>query len=338
MKTFKQIIMKHIYFILILCISLGVSAQTTVNFTSTEGYADGGLQAHADWYAAANSPVNHFTVDATAGTVTSTNEEFKKAVWKQPFDLNASGDKIKFTVNFKLLGTLSATANVAIIKIGFTPVGGGGTTGADESGVTLAWSNWNQHLQMRNEGNGAKLDTPSNGAASLLYSDLVGDDLAVEVSLNIAETAAASTISAKLLSLTDGTSSDEAFDNSTTSVPQVLYDAATSTGSIYGFFSNMSMGNANLTGVEYSSVSMEPTVLSISDVSLPEFLLSNNPVGESVEISGVEAGSEINIYTITGAKASNHVYNGSSLNLSHLNTGVYFMETPGFAVKKMLKK
>jgi hypothetical protein len=67
-------------------------------------------------------------------------------------------------------------------------------------------------------------------------------------------------------------------------------------------------------------------------------MLSNNPVGETVEISGVEAGSEINIYTITGAKASNHVYNGGSLNLSHLDTGVYFMETPGFAVKKMLKK
>ena len=100
----------------------------------------------------------------------------------------------------------------------------------------------------------------------------------------------------------------------------------------------MSMAAASLTGVQYSSLSMQPTVLSISDISLPEFMLSNNPVGESVEISGIEAGSEINIYTITGAKASNHVYNGSSLNLSHLNTGVYFMETPGFAVKKMLKK
>jgi len=88
-----------------------------------------------------------------------------------------------------------------------------------------------------------------------------------------------------------------------------------------------------------SSVSLtNGNTLSTKDVFLPEFMLSNNPVGETVEISGVEAGSEINIYTITGAKASNHVYNGSSLNLSHLNTGVYFMETPGFAVKKMLKK
>ena len=330
--------MKHIYSILFMCSSLAICAQTTTNFTSAEGYEDGGLQAHSDWYAASGNGVNHFTVDATGGTVTSTADDYKKAVWKQPFDLNASGDNIKFTVNFKLLGTLSATSNVAIIKIGFTPVGGAGTSGADESAVTLAWSNWNSHLQMRNEGNGAKLDTASGGASSLLYSDLVGDDLAVEVSLNIAETAAASTISAKLLSITDGTSSGEGFDNATTAVPQVLYDAATSTGSIYGFFNSMSMAAASLTGVQYSSLSMQPTVLSISDISLPEFMLSNNPVGESVEISGIEAGSEINIYTITGAKASNHVYNGSSLNLSHLNTGVYFMETPGFAVKKMLKK
>ena len=66
--------MRHIYFLLFLCISLAVSAQITVNFNSGDGYVDGGLQAHADWYAANSNGVNYFEVDATAGTVTTSKQ------------------------------------------------------------------------------------------------------------------------------------------------------------------------------------------------------------------------------------------------------------------------
>ena len=55
---------------------------------------------------------------------------------------------------------------------------------------------------------------------------------------------------------------------------------------------------------------------------------------ETVEVYGLDLGSKISIYAITGAKASSYTYNGQSLNLSHLNTGVYFLETPGYSVKK----
>ena len=43
-----------------MCSSLAICAQITTNFTSAEGYEDGGLQAHSDWYAASDNGVNHF--------------------------------------------------------------------------------------------------------------------------------------------------------------------------------------------------------------------------------------------------------------------------------------
>jgi hypothetical protein len=78
--------------------------------------------------------------------------------------------------------------------------------------------------------------------------------------------------------------------------------------------------------------------LSVKSYARPTFSLSQNPVKDMVQLTGLDKGSHISIYSITGAKASSHTYDGSSLNLSHLNAGVYFLQTPGFAAKKLLKK
>ena len=364
--------MKYIYFILILCISLAVSAQmTTVNFTTGQGYNDGGLQAHADWYAANSNGVNYFEVDATAGKVTTSkqsnnSETYKKAVWKKAFDLNTNGDYIKFNTRFKFVGdiydgtTLTFTdglVNFPIVKIGFTsnPTGGSGT--ADETSIIVSWSQWNKKFRLYYSDNttGAKstggnwIEQTYLADANTDFTGFRGKDITLELKLTLGSDAATSKLEGRFR--THGGTSSNGDDKYSgwgivNGISENLYNAAIGTGTIHGFMSTMLFAktvnatpvDTGFTAIEWQSVQMEPTVLSISDVSLPEFLLSNNPVGESVEISGIEAGSEINIYTITGAKASNHVYNGSSLNLSHLNTGVYFMETPGFAVKKMLKK
>ncbi|MGY8939770.1 MAG: T9SS type A sorting domain-containing protein [Flavobacteriales bacterium] len=57
-----------------------------------------------------------------------------------------------------------------------------------------------------------------------------------------------------------------------------------------------------------------------------------------MQLGGVTTGSKISIYSVTGAKVNNYVYDGNQLSLGRLNPGVYFMEIPGYTVKKLIKK
>jgi hypothetical protein len=68
------------------------------------------------------------------------------------------------------------------------------------------------------------------------------------------------------------------------------------------------------------------------------FSLSQNPVQNVLGITGLETGSQISIYSISGAKVYTQEFNGNSINVSNLNTGLYFLEIPGYSVKKFLKK
>jgi hypothetical protein len=203
------------------------------------------------------------------------------------------------------------------------------------------------YLSFNTFNGGLKISDRANGNFDITtkaVSNWIGSDLTAKVALTIGTTAANSYISVILINNTTNESTDIGTygnGNGGLSIRDEIF-AYAGNGKVRGFFKTITLQDGDAANTEFmgvSSVSLtNGNTLSTKDVFLPEFMLSNNPVGETVEISGVEAGSEINIYTITGAKASNHVYNGSSLNLSHLNTGVYFMETPGFAVKKMLKK
>jgi hypothetical protein len=88
-----------------------------------------------------------------------------------------------------------------------------------------------------------------------------------------------------------------------------------------------------------SSVSLtNGSTLGTTDVNLSEFMLSQNPVDDRLELSGLNLGTTLSIYNLTGAKVDSYVYDGSPLSLGHLNPGVYFMEIPGYTVKKLIKK
>jgi hypothetical protein len=78
--------------------------------------------------------------------------------------------------------------------------------------------------------------------------------------------------------------------------------------------------------------------LNTNSFSLSEFGLSQNPVHDQLELSGLNLGTTLNIYALTGAKVDSFIYDGSPLSLGHLNSGVYFLKVPGFTVKKLLKK
>ena len=331
--------MKNIYTIVLLFLTISVNSQTTtvntVNFDTNEGYTAGALYNQTGWDSQFTG--NTWIVDPVSG-VSSVSSDFQMAAWKQGFSVSEVNDYVTFRVDLKFTGTFG-TNNNPLIKIGFSSSSDvAAAPPPPNNGVFLRTANYNTQLQLGNNLNSGAL-TPN---ASLVIADCQGigesDDLAVIVTLTLGADASSSTISAKLMNLTDGT---ETVVGSQNGVSSEVFGAATT--NIYGFFQAQSFkntgGSGALTEIQVSSVTMtEVKTLSVKSYALPTFDLSQNPVKDEVQLSGLIEGSRISIYSVTGAKASSHVFNGSSLNLSHLNTGVYFMETPGFAVKKIIKK
>ena len=322
--------MRNIYILLITIITIStINAQTTttVNFTDEEGYTDtGAIGSYANWGG------TNFFMNLNNNLI-STQNNYKGAFWGELGTLPAVGDVITFEADIKISGDIP-TGNDFRAQIGFNASGTADTGGADRDFIYLRHDSTTGNIFMQNRGGynftGSGFD----------ISGWSGKVLTVKVSFTREATAAASTVSALIINTDTGETTNI---GTYTEVQQAIFNQATTNNGLYGFVRTAQLSNTAGNATEFFAISrvsmstfstlgLEPIAESL------EFNLSNNPVGETVEISGVEAGSEINIYTITGAKASNHVYNGSFLNLSHLNTGVYFMETPGFAVKKMLKK
>ena len=319
----------YIFFTIILSVTT-LSAQVTANFTTVDGYVNGALGNNENWVGGGSWFVN------TTNEKVSTSANSAEALWTEQLT-SISGSTVTFEVNFSFNGDFGHSTNELMAQIGFYNQYWINAGASYRDFVYLTFNSSNGKLKISNKSNGDFLITTK------AISDWIGNDLTVKVSLTIGTSAATSYLSARLINNTTSESTDiGTYGNGIgPEIKQEIY-AYANNGNVRGFFRTVTLQDGDAANTEFmgvSSVSLtNGNTLSTKDVFLPEFMLSNNPVGETVEISGVEAGSEINIYTITGAKASNHVYNGSSLNLSHLNTGVYFMETPGFAVKKMLKK
>jgi hypothetical protein len=320
----------YIFLILLICVTT-LNAQVTANFTTTDGYADGALGNNENWEGGGSWFVN------TTNEKASTSANSAEALWIEQLT-SISGSTVTFEVNFSFNGDFGHSANELMAQIGFYNEFWKNAGASKRDYIYLSFNTFNGGLKISDRANG------NFAITTKAVSNWIGSDLTAKVALTIGTTAANSFISAILINNTTNESTEIGTygnGNGGLSIRDEIF-AYAGNGKVRGFFKTLTLQDGDATNTEFmgvSSVSLtNGSTLSTKDIFLPEFMLSNNPVGETVEISGVEAGSEINIYTITGAKASNHVYNGSSLNLSHLNTGVYFMETPGFAVKKMLKK
>jgi hypothetical protein len=90
-------------------------------------------------------------------------------------------------------------------------------------------------------------------------------------------------------------------------------------------------------GVSRASLT-DGNTLSTSDIMLPIIGLLSNPVVDELQLNGVTESSHISIYSVTGVKVLSQKFNGNNINVSNLNTGLYFLEIPGYSVKKFLKK
>ena len=120
--------------------------------------------------------------------------------------------------------------------------------------VFLRTASYNTQLQLGNNVNSG----PLSPNASLVIADCQAtgesDDLAVLVTLTLGADAASSTISSKLMNLTDGT---ETVIGSYTGINSSVYSAATT--NIYGFLHAQSLtttGSNAITQVQVSSLTM----------------------------------------------------------------------------------
>ena len=235
-----------------------VNGQNVVNFTTEEGFANGALYNQPNWDA--NFQTSTWRVDASQGIVTAT-DEWKRAAWEQGFLLSGVGDEITFRVDLNFTGSFTAQNN-PLIKIGFSASSDVGSSNPPSSTVFLSTTADNQDnpggsLQLRNNTNSLPLSLET----VLPISDCQGlngttDDLAVIVTLSLGENAMSSTISGKLLNITDGTSSNL---GSYSGIDPQVFDAATS--NIYGFFHAQSFKVGNgLTAINVKKVSISTNI------------------------------------------------------------------------------
>ena len=240
-----------------LCINC-IQAQNVVSFTSDEGFTNGALYNQNDWDASYQTTT--WVVDTNQEMV-STYGEWKRAAWGQKFALSGTGNQITFRVDLNFTGTLTAQNN-PMIKIGFSSTSDVSSSNPPSNTVFLSTTADNEDnpggaLQIRNDTNSA----PLNLETVLPISDCQGsngttDDLAVLVTLMLGTDAASSTISAKLLNVTDGNSSSI---GSYTGISSAIYAAATS--NIYGFFHAQSFKSGNsISAINVKKVSMATNV------------------------------------------------------------------------------
>lgn len=309
--------MKKLYFLLFALTANFLTAQTltTVDFTTAEGYVQGALDANSNWGGS-----NWFVSPAEGSERAETSAGYSWARWGVPFTVSDS--EITFEVHFKF--SVDIPAGKLVSRFGFND---NGSNSGNIANIQLSTLN-EGGLFVRAQGN---LPVSSGGAG---LNDFQQDDLIIKVMLTLGADAASSTISAELTNVTDNITSGIAVIQG---INSSVFNAATS-GGISGFIHAQDNIGGNRNFLVDKVVMKQGSTLNLDTYVLPSFNLSQNPVKDIVQLTGVASGSEISIYTVTGAKTSNHVYDGSPLNLSHLNPGVYFMEVSGFAAKKLLKK
>ncbi|MEJ6711527.1 MAG: hypothetical protein QNK65_05080, partial [Flavobacteriales bacterium] len=108
--------MKKFYFLLFALTANFLTAQTTVNFTTEEGFTDGALYNQTGWDSSYTGTT--WLVDTSIGALTLSND-WQSAAWGQGFSVSGAGESITFRVDLKFLGTMG-TNNNPLIKIGFS--------------------------------------------------------------------------------------------------------------------------------------------------------------------------------------------------------------------------
>ena len=205
--------MKKIYTLIFFTITTSfLTAQTTVDFTLEEGYVQGPLEDSSDW-GGANWIVNP-TSDIERAETTG---GYSWARWGDQFTV--SDTEISFEVHFKF--NIDLPANKLISRFGFNNNGSNSGTIANIQLSTLS----DGSLSIRKQGN-----TPvDSGTAGL--TNFQQDDLVIRIVLTLGADAANSSLSSKIINVTDNISSGVAVVNG---ISAAVFTSASS-GGISGF-------------------------------------------------------------------------------------------------------
>ena len=296
----------------------GLIAQNVVNFTFDEGFSNGPLYNQNGWDA--NYQTSTWTVNANQGVV-STYNEWKRAAWGQSFSLSGAGDQISFRVDLNFTGQFSAINN-PLIKIGFSASSSVGSSNPISNTVFLSSTEDNEDnpggsLQLRNNTNTAPLSLDTVlPLADCQGLNATSDDLAILVTLTLGTDEESSIISAKLLNVSDGTSSSIGSYNG---ISPEIFNAATN--NIYGFFHAQSFKNgAPLTAINVNKVSMSTNV----DI----FPMTKRKIGE---ISTLDRSKYFNIHSNPNDVESNFYtdYNVSQSGRNFWSPGSVALQNTG---------
>jgi hypothetical protein len=237
-----------------------LTAQTTVNFSTAEGYNDGTqLDDNLDWGA------EYFIINTTDGTV-RTPSNYTAAYWGQSQTIT-EGETITFEVDMKFEGDLSY-ANAYIAQIGFN-AGGTTSTNANERQWISLKALTNGKLKIEKRGGGNLSSTPSylEGWTIDTWKD---EDLTFKVSFKLGNSAATSVITAKLINNTTGEYTDASFEDG---VEANVYNEAVN-GNLYGFFRTAGIEDSDDTSTEILYVSRVKLVN--EDTLFPSIFFNTN--------------------------------------------------------------
>jgi len=254
--------MKKIYTLLFFTITTSfLTAQTTTNFSTAEGYADGLLSNNIDW-GGQNFYIN------TANESVSTQSNGAEAYWGQSQSIT-EGETITFEVDMKFGGDLNYTTGTLIAQIGFNAGGTTSSGGSDRQFIYLKALD-NGKLKMERRAGGNLSSTPSY-VEGWTIDTWKNEDLTVKVSFLLGNSAASSTVTAKLINNTTGEYTDAAYDPNGV-VSTSVYDGAVN-GNLYGFFRMQSFQ----TGVDpdYDSFSVSRVKLVDEDTLFPSIFNTN---------------------------------------------------------------
>lgn len=313
--------MKKIYFLFAFLSMFTMHAQQTiVDFTAAEGFTNTALESHTPWggefWSVNPDPAKEWAITTANGA---------KAYWGQAFTVEDTS--ISFHVTFQISGEVSPPGTLKG-QVGFNT---GGTSLGTKNFVFLSTLN-DGSLHVRK----GVSNTPLSSMTSMGLDQYHNDELVLEVSLNLGVDAASTEVAARLKNLSTGTQTGV---GTYTGVEQAIFDAA-STG-IYGFFrtNSVKVVEAGDQFFKVLKVTMEQgNTLSNDDFKKSQFNLSTNPIKNAVSLTGVSFGTPIKLYSVTGTLVFDHSYNGVSVDLSHLNKGLYLMSVEGFKAKKIIKQ
>ena len=236
--------MKNFYKLIFFTIATSfLTAQTTTNFSTAEGYADGLLSNNTNWGG------QYIYVNTTNESV-STQSNTADAFWGQSQSIT-EGETITFEVDMKFGGDLGYTVNTFIAQIGFNAGGTTSSGGSDRQFIYLkALTNGKLKIERRAGGN---LQSTPGYVEGWTIDTWKNEDLTVKVSFELGNSASTSTVTVKLINRTTGDFTDAAFDQNGVFSTSV-YNGAVS-GNLYGFFRTVTLQDGDGATTESFSVS-----------------------------------------------------------------------------------